>query len=172
MNIIILGYMGSGKSIIGRELSLKVNKKLIDLDSYIEEKEKDSISNIFKNNGDLYFRKQESKYLKEILNKNNDVVLSIGGGTPCYFDNLDMIISNNNVSFYLKNSNIQLTSRLFNEKNKRPLISNISSEEKLLEFVSKHLFEREFFYNSATYKIDCNDKSVSNVVDDIISSLQ
>ncbi len=164
--------MGSGKSVIGRELSLKVNKKFIDLDSYIEEKEKDSISNIFKNNGDLYFRKQESKYLKEILNKNNDVVLSIGGGTPCYFDNLDMIISNNNVSFYLKNSNIQLTSRLFNEKNKRPLISNISSEEKLLEFVSKHLFEREFFYNSATYKIDCNDKSVSNVVDDIISSLQ
>ena len=172
MNIIILGYMGSGKSVIGRELSLKVNKKFIDLDSYIEEKEKDSISNIFKNNGDLYFRKQESKYLKEILNKNNDVVLSIGGGTPCYFDNLDMIISNNNVSFYLKNSNIQLTSRLFNEKNKRPLISNISSEEKLLEFVSKHLFEREFFYNCATYKIDCNDKSVSNVVDDIISSLQ
>ena len=84
MNIIILGYMGSGKSIIGRELSLKVNKKFIDLDSYIEEKEKDSISNIFQNNGDLYFRKQESKYLKEILKNNNDLVLSVGGGTPCY----------------------------------------------------------------------------------------
>ena len=172
MNIIILGYMGSGKSIIGRKLSLKVNKKFIDLDSYIEEKEKDSISNIFQNNGDLYFRKKESKYLKEILSNNTDLVLSVGGGTPCYFDNLDMIISNNNVSFYLKNSNIQLTSRLFNEKNKRPLISNISSKEKLLEFVSKHLFEREFFYNSATHKIDCNDKSVSYVVDDIISRLK
>ncbi len=172
MNIIILGYMGSGKSIIGRELSLKVNKKFIDLDSYIEEKEKDSISNIFQNNGDLYFRKQESKYLKEILKNNNDLVLSVGGGTPCYFNNLDLMISNNNISFYLKNSNIQLTSRLFNEKNKRPLISNISSEEKLLEFVSKHLFEREFFYNSATHKIDCNDKSVPYVVDDIISRLK
>ena len=172
MNIIILGYMGTGKSIIGRELSLKVNKKFIDLDSYIEEKEKDSINNIFQNKGDLYFRKQESKYLKEILNNNTDLVLSVGGGTPCYFNNLDMIISNNNVSFYLKNSNIQLTSRLFNEKNKRPLISNISSEEKLLEFVSKHLFEREFFYNSATHKIDCDDKSVSDVVDDIISRLK
>ena len=172
MNIIILGYMGTGKSIIGRELSLKVNKKFIDLDSYIEEKEKDSISNIFQKNGDLYFRKQESKYLKEILSNNTDLVLSVGGGTPCYFDNLDMIISNNNVSFYLKNSNIQLTSRLFNEKSKRPLISNISSEDKLLEFVSKHLFEREFFYNSATNKIDCNDKSVSHVVDDIISRLK
>jgi shikimate kinase len=172
MNIIILGYMGSGKSIIGRELSLKVNKKFIDLDSYIEEKEKDSISNIFQNNGDLYFRKQESKYLKEILNNNNDLVLSVGGGTPCYFNNLDLMISNKNISFYLKNSNIQLTSRLFNEKNKRPLISNISSEEKLLEFVSKHLFEREFFYNSATHKIDSNDKPVSHVVDDIISRLK
>ena len=172
MNIIILGYMGSGKSIIGRELSLKVNKKFIDLDSYIEEKEKDLISNIFQKNGDLYFRKQESKYLKEILSNNTDLVLSVGGGTPCYFDNLDMIISNNNVSFYLKNSNIQLTSRLFNEKSKRPLISNISSEDKLLEFVSKHLFEREFFYNSATHKIDCNDKSVSYLVDDIISRLK
>jgi shikimate kinase len=164
--------MGSGKSIIGRELSLKVNKKFIDLDSYIEEKEKDSISNIFQNNGDLYFRKQESKYLKEILNNNNDLVLSVGGGTPCYFNNLDLMISNKNISFYLKNSNIQLTSRLFNEKNKRPLISNISSEEKLLEFVSKHLFEREFFYNSATHKIDSNDKPVSHVVDDIISRLK
>tara|TARA_A100001015_G_scaffold157681_1_gene174978 strand:+ start:70 stop:588 length:519 start_codon:yes stop_codon:yes gene_type:complete len=172
MNIIILGYMGTGKSIIGRELSLKVNKKFIDLDSYIEEKEKDSISNIFQKNGDLYFRKQESKYLKEILSNNTDLVLSVGGGTPCYFDNLDMIISNNNVSFYLKNSNIQLTSRLFNEKSKRPLISNISSKDKLLEFVSKHLFEREFFYNSATHKIDCDDKSVSDVVDDIISRLK
>ena len=164
--------MGTGKSIIGRELSLKVNKKFIDLDSYIEEKEKDSISNIFQKNGDLYFRKQESKYLKEILSNNTDLVLSVGGGTPCYFDNLDMIISNNNVSFYLKNSNIQLTSRLFNEKSKRPLISNISSKDKLLEFVSKHLFEREFFYNSATHKIDCDDKSVSDVVDDIISRLK
>ena len=172
MNIIILGYMGSGKSVIGRELSLKINKKFVDLDSHIEEKEKDSISNIFQNNGDLYFRKQESKYLKEILSNNTDLVLSVGGGTPCYFDNLDMMISNNNVSFYLKNSNIQLTSRLFNEKNKRPLISNISSKEKLLEFVSKHLFEREFFYNSATHKIDCNDKSVSEIVDEIISNLE
>ena len=99
MNVIILGYMGSGKSIIGRELSLKVNKKFIDLDSYIEEKEKDSISNIFQNNGDLYFRKQESKYLKEILNNNNDLVLSVGGGTPCYFNNLDLMISNNNMQW-------------------------------------------------------------------------
>ena len=172
MNIIILGYMGSGKSIIGKELSFKVNKKFIDLDSYIEEKEKDSISNIFQKNGDLYFRKQESRYLKEILNNNTDLVLSVGGGTPCYFNNLDMMISNNNISFYLKNSNIQLSSRLFNEKSKRPLISNISSKEKLLEFVSKHLFEREVFYNSATHKIDCNDKSVSYVVDDIISRLK
>ena len=172
MNIIILGYMGSGKSVIGRKLSLKINKKFIDLDSYIEEKEKDSISNIFQKKGDLYFRKQESKYLKEILSNNTDSILSLGGGAPCYFNNLDMIISNNNVSFYLKNSNIQLTSRLLNEKSKRPLISEISSKEKLLEFVSKHLFEREFFYNSATYKIDCNDKSVSDVVDDIISRLK
>ena len=172
MNIIILGYMGSGKSITGKELSLKLNKKFIDLDSYIEGKEKDSISNIFQNKGDLYFRKQESKYLKEIINNNANLVLSVGGGTPCYFNNLDMIISNNNISFYLKNSNIQLTSRLFNEKNKRPLISNISSEEKLLEFVSKHLFERESFYNSATHKIDSNDKSVSHVVDDIILRLK
>ena len=172
MNIIILGYMGSGKSNIGRELSLKMNKKFIDLDSYIEEKEKDSISNIFQKNGDLYFRKQESRYLKEILNNNTDLVLSVGGGTPCYFNNLDMMISNNNISFYLKNSNIQLSSRLFNEKSKRPLISNISSKEKLLEFVSKHLFEREVFYNSATHKIDCNDKSVPYVVDDIMSRLK
>lgn len=171
MNIIITGYMGSGKSVIGRELSLKLDRNFIDLDSYIESKERNSISDIFHTKGDLYFRKLESKYLQEILFDNSNLILSLGGGTQCYANNQDLINNRKNISFYLKNSNIELVKRLFREKNKRPLISNISTKDKLVEFVSKHLFEREIFYISSSHTINCNEKDSSVIVEEIISLL-
>ena len=171
MNIILTGYMGCGKTVIGARLSEKLCIKYIDLDQYIEKKEDSSITKIFEKKGDIYFRKIESKYLHEIIKKDN-IILSLGGGTPCYHENHKIFNIDNNISFYLKHTRKKITERLFAIKKNRPLISKFKSEEKLLEFVSKHLFEREFFYNSATYKIDCNDKSVSDVVDDIISRLK
>ena len=106
MNIVLIGYMGSGKSLIGSHLAKKVDYKFIDLDQYIEKNETCSISKIFEDSGDIYFRKIETKYLIKCLSENNNIVLSLGGGTPCYNDNLTHINSANNISIYLKNNNV------------------------------------------------------------------
>ena len=82
-----------------------------------------------------------------------------------------LINSNNNISVYLKNRNLELAKRLFQIKEYRPLISNIESEEKMIEYVSKHLFEREIFYNQATIKIDCHGNDVNTICKEIISVL-
>ena len=171
MNIVLIGYMGSGKSLIGSHLAKKIDYKFIDLDQYIETNEGCSISNIFDDLGDIYFRKIETKYLIKCLSENNNIVLSLGGGTPCYNDNLTHINSANNISIYLKNNNVELSKRLYKNNNNRPLISKIKSEQKMIEFVSKHLFEREVFYNKANVTVDCYKKDVYSISDLIISNL-
>ena len=171
MNIILLGYMGVGKSLIGRHLSNILNQKFIDLDEYIETKKSKSIHDIFKDSGDIYFRKIESQLLNDCLLNNTNIILSVGGGTPCYNNNMSLINSKNNTSVYLKNRNVELAKRLFQIKESRPLISNIESEEKMIEFVSKHLFEREFFYKQAAIKIDCYGNDVNTICKEIISVL-
>ncbi len=171
MNIVLIGYMGSGKSLIGSHLAKKINYKFIDLDQYIEINEGCSISKIFEDSGDIYFRKIESNYLIKCLSENNNIVLSLGGGTPCYNDNLMHINSANNTSIYLKNNNIELSKRLYKNNNNRPLISGIKSEDKMTEFVSKHLFEREIFYIKATYTINCFNIDVDTICSLIMSKL-
>ena len=99
MNIVLIGYMGSGKSFIGSHLAKKINYKYIDLDKYIETNEGCSISKIFDDSGDIYFRKIETKYLIKCLSENNNFVLSLGGGTPCYNDNFKFINSINYKDF-------------------------------------------------------------------------
>ena len=83
--------MASGKSTIGKEVSKKLYMNFIDLDAYIVKRESQSISAIFKVKGEIYFRSIERRYLKELLNSDGDFVLSLGGGTPCYGDNLSLI---------------------------------------------------------------------------------
>ena len=171
MNIILLGYMGVGKSLIGQHLSNILNQKFIDLDEYIETKKNKSIHDIFRDSGDIYFRKIESQLLNDCLLNNTNTILSVGGGTPCYNNNMSLINSNENISVYLKNRNVELAKRLFQIKECRPLISDIESEEKMIEFVSKHLFEREVFYNQATVKIDCHGNDINKICKEITSVL-
>ncbi len=166
MNIVLLGYMASGKSIIAKELAKKTNEDFIDLDTYIEEKENLKISEIFKNKGEIYFRKIETSYLKEILNKKNGIILAVGGGTPCYANNMQIILKNS-ISIYLKASTDTIYNRILSEKNKRPLVKEISNE-KLKEFISKHIFERNNFYNKATVIISVNDKSIQEIISEIL----
>ena len=144
----------------------------IDLDNYIESHEKKSISNIFFEKGEIYFRSIENKYLELILNKNLKCVISTGGGTPCYSNNIDLIKRNKDLkSFYLKSSSTQLTNILFSEREKRPLISSINSKKDLNSFISKHLFERNIFYNQADYVIDVEKKKLSKVLSEIKEKL-
>ena len=171
MNIILTGYMGSGKTEIGAKLSKKLRMKYIDLDKYIEDHEGFSITKLFENKGDINFRKIESKYLHQIIKEDN-IILSLGGGTPCYHENYKIFNIDNNISFYLKHSRKNLSERLFAVKKNRPLISKFKSKEKLLEFVSKHLFEREYYYLMAKNVLDCDDKSIEKIIDLIKETLK
>ncbi len=139
MKIVLLGYMASGKSTIGREISKKLDMKFIDLDDYISKREKTSISEIFKVKGEIYFRRIENLYLSEILNSKDSIILSLGGGTPCYSNNMELILNSEASSIYIKASIKTLVARLTSEKNKRPLVADLEND-KLIEFVAKASF--------------------------------
>jgi shikimate kinase len=172
MIVVLMGYMGSGKSTIGKELATLLKFNFLDLDDYISEREKTSISDIFSNKGEIYFRKKEAIYLREILNTDDDIVLALGGGTPCYAQNLSIINSSSNVlSIYLKLSIPLLSKRLFVERHKRPLLSHLNSEEELAEFIGKHLFERVQYYNEAQHTINTDNKTLQDILEDILMRL-
>lgn len=165
MKFVFVGYMASGKSIVANVLSDALGVLHIDLDAYIEFKEKKSITEIFESKGEIYFRLIESSYLRELLSSNKKFILSVGGGTPCYANNMELI-EKLATSFYLKASISTIYERLLSEKAKRPLVSNISNSD-LKEFIAKHLFERNPFYNLANYTIVVDDKSVDDIVAEI-----
>ena len=172
MIVVLMGYMGSGKSTVGKELATVLNYNFLDLDDYIIDKEKASVFDIFKTNGEIYFRKKETEYLKELIESSQNLVLALGGGTPCYGNNIDLLTHNVNIElFYLKLSIPLLTKRLFEERQKRPLISHLNSEDKLMEFIGKHLFERVQYYNQAEYTIDTDNKSKQDVIEAILTRL-
>jgi len=168
MIVILIGYMASGKSTIGRDLADKVNYQFVDLDDYIEEREKMSIVDLFKTKGEIYFRKIESIYLKEIIADKDDIILSLGGGTPCYGQNMSFLQKASKVSsIYLKASIGALINRLENEKSKRPLVAHLKTEEELGEFIGKHLFERNQFYSLADETIVTDVLSTKEIVEAI-----
>lgn len=167
-----MGYMGSGKSSIALQLATFLKMKPLDLDLYIENKEGSSISKLFKTKGEIYFRKKEQLYLKEVLKTPEYKIISVGGGTPCYANNLELIQNSlNTTSVYLSTTVETLTNRLWNEKNNRPLISHINTKAALNDFIRKHIFERSFYYNQAQYTIQTDDKSISEVVLEIQNKL-
>ena len=162
MKIVLLGYMASGKSTIGKKLAKKLYLNFIDLDDYIESKEKMSISAIFKEKGEIYFRQIEHTYLKELLEKKEDFILSLGGGTPCYANNMEEINKTKVISVYLQGSTTTMIKRLIKKKAKRPLIASLG-DDKIPEFVAKHLFERRPFYEQAKMTIKIDEKSKKEV---------
>jgi shikimate kinase len=165
MKIILLGYMGSGKSTIAKSLKNVFEINAIDLDDYIVEKESVSVSEIFKSKGEVYFRKQENYYLKELLESEKSFILALGGGTPCYANNIELI-KKHSKSFYLKAKIGTLFQRLRLENSSRPLISELN-DEKLKEFIAKHLFERVPFYEQANQIITIDEKSVDAIAEEI-----
>lgn len=167
--IVLLGYMGCGKSAIARSLNSLTGLKKIDLDDYIESQEQMSIKEIFNLKGEIYFRNAETHYLRQLLEDKNDFILSLGGGTPCFGNNLE-IINAMGISVYLQASIPTLVKRLLPEKAKRPLIAAISDEQ-LPEFIAKHLFERNNFYNQARLIVKVDDKPVGVIANEIVTHL-
>ncbi|CAL2075190.1 shikimate kinase [Tenacibaculum sp. 190524A02b] len=171
MKIILLGYMASGKSTIGKLIAKEYKLQFVDLDDYIEQKEQKTIPEVFKDNGEIYFRKKETEYLIELLNKKEDFVLSLGGGTPCYGNNMEHIkLAEGVCSVYLKANSNTIVERLKKEKENRPLVAELNDED-LLEFVAKHLFERNYYYNMAHFKVKIDNKSIDEICNETYSLL-
>ena len=169
MNIVLLGYMGCGKTTIGKIISKITGKRFIDLDSYIESTTNQTISNIFSSKGEVYFRKIESDCLKVIMGNYDNVILSLGGGTPCYSNNLNLI--KDSKSFYLKYSTTILSNRLINIKSSRPILSNINNIDSMNDYIAKHLFERNYYYNQVSEIIQCDLKSKDEIANEILGLL-
>lgn len=169
MIISLVGYMGSGKSHISKILSEKINFKLIDLDREISRRNKLTIPEIFEKKGEIYFRKLEREILEEILATQENIVFSLGGGTPVYYNNME-IINNSSKSVFLRTSITTLIERISKQKEKRPLIARIS-DENLPEFIAKHLFERNEFYSKAQFNINTDSKEPEEIMNEIIEKL-
>lgn len=164
--------MGSGKSAVGKALAAKRNLSFLDLDDEISSNEGQSISQIFKDSGEIYFRRREAQVLKELLEQEGSFVLSLGGGTPCYGTNLqEMKNSSDVIMVYLKTGLHHLKERLLMEKEQRPLIKDLDSPDLLEDFIRKHLFERTFYYNQSDFIINTDDMSVAEVVEEIEGKL-
>ena len=165
MKYFLIGFMGSGKSLIGKQLAEKLNIKYIDLDNFIEKSENITIAGIFNNSGEAYFRELEEKYLKETIKEDN-ILVSTGGGTPTINGLMD-IMNNVGKTIYLECCTETLFKRLNQNKEERPMISTFS-DESLRRYIENKLEERNFFYKKATYTI-YNDSG--NCVNEIINIL-
>ncbi|EIA10544.1 shikimate kinase [Flavobacterium frigoris] len=168
--IILLGYMGCGKSTIAKTLSKNIGVPFVDLDQYIEKKANSSINAIFEQRGEIHFRKLEHQAFVELLNSSEPMIIGLGGGTPCYANNHELLIGENVLSVYLKASIQTLFDRLSLNKSKRPLIADKSDDE-LKEFIAMHLFERSFYYNQAQFTVPVDDKTIDQTVLDIVATL-
>lgn len=156
--IYLIGFMGSGKSTVGKKLASLLEWSYIDLDKKIEEKTGKTIPELFSENGEEYFRNIESEVLRSLKFQTNTVI-STGGGTPCHEDNIDFM-NETGLTIYLKLNPVQLKSRLSESKGERPLIKDLSNED-LLAFIENKLALREQFYCKAEihihgYYIDYN----------------
>ena len=168
--IILLGYMGCGKSTIAKLLAEKVSLPYLDLDEIIEKRENAAVKNIFSEKGEIYFRKLEHDIFSDLMKNQDSFVLSLGGGTPCYANNHELLKGEGITSIYLKASVETLFNRLSHNKSKRPIVAN-KSEAELQEFIAKHLFDRSYYYNQAEYKVAVDGKSIDETVTDIMSIL-
>jgi shikimate kinase len=168
--IILLGYMGCGKSTIAEKLSGLLHLPFVDLDKSIEAKSEMSINQIFETFGEVYFRKLEHDVFVELLATSKNQIIGLGGGTPCYANNHELLKGEGITSIYLKASVETLFNRLSHNKSKRPIVAN-KSEAELQEFIAKHLFDRSYYYNQAEYKVAVDGKSIDETVTDIMSIL-
>ena len=152
--IFLIGYMGSGKSTVGKLLANKLGYSFIDMDAQIEANQFKTVAQIFTDLGEDKFRLLEQKCLHEV-SEFDDVVISTGGGTPCFFDNISYMNANG-LTIYLKFSAQELAERLGGTHvAKRPVLANRQGDE-LLQFITEGLAKREPFYTQAIYSV-CGD---------------
>ena len=166
--IYIIGFMGSGKTTAGKKLASLLGWSFIDLDKRIEEYAGKTIPEIFSQSGEDYFRIIETQLLRN-LKMCTKTVISTGGGTPCYIDNMDYMIETG-LTIYLKLTPAELKSRLSQSKGKRPLIKDLDQNE-LTSFIKEKLAVREKWYERSDITMDGIDLDINLLLSHVKSSL-
>lgn len=174
--VFLIGYMGAGKTTVGKDLAKLTGLSFIDLDSHIEARFHRTVSQLFAEKGEDEFRQIERRMLQEVATF-EDVIISTGGGAPCFFDNMDFM-KNAGMVIYLKVSVDELANRLEVCKNTRPILQGKSGEE-LKSFIAGNLSRRNLFYNQADLVFEAEEMltetdvhSISNQLKEIIENIQ
>ncbi|MBD0284976.1 MAG: shikimate kinase [Flavisolibacter sp.] len=163
MKIFLIGFMGCGKTHWGRQLSQKLNLPFFDLDEKIVEKEEKSITQIFAEEGEEYFRLLEKDVLHLITENHESFIMACGGGTPCFFNTIEYIKKQGTVVWFNCTLNC-LFSRLVKEKEKRPLIKDLNDEQ-LRSYIIKKYSSRKIFYEQAHIIINDEELDLDQLVD-------
>ncbi len=163
--VFLVGYMGSGKSHLGEILAKKLNFDFIDTDTYIEKMSEKSISTIFSEQGEIFFRDLETEAIKAI-SKQKQIVVATGGGLPCFNNNMNFLKNNGIVIFLNADLNL-LIMRLLKEQENRPIISKMRDSSQLKSFIDNHIKQRLPFYNAAHLSIEMLNDDL-DFVDDLV----
>lgn len=168
MIVYLIGFMGAGKSTIGKYAARHSGLEFVDLDEVISEKAGQSVSEIFEQQGEVGFRELERQALHSISESMDNVLISCGGGTPCFFDNMDWMNAHGE-TIYLDLSAARLSIRLKNSQTERPLLKSIQGDLQI--WIHKKLIERASFYGKAKH-ILTEDDANKQMVRDLILQLQ
>jgi len=162
--------MGSGKTTLGKETAYLLQMPFVDLDAYIETKEKKTIEEIFANEGERAFREKEKIYLKDLVQLQIPNMSALGGGTVCSDENIQLV-KNKGLLIYLELSQKDLAERLKKEKEKRPILKNVSDKE-LPEAIAGILKLRKKYYEQAHIKINALHLTASQLLNAILDFAQ
>lgn len=165
MKIFLIGFMGSGKTHWGRLLGEKLSIPFFDLDEQVAEYAGRSIVEIFNTEGEEYFRMQEKEVLHMITGSHESFVMACGGGSPCYFNNIEYM-NRAGITVWINTSLEILFQRLVQEKEKRPLIKELSDEQ-LQNFISKKFADRKIYYEQAGIKMDEEPVRIETLIEKI-----
>jgi len=163
--VYLTGFMGSGKTTVGKKLAAQLNYTFIDLDSYIEQQEGRSISELFNEHGENYFREVEHQCL-QTLQKLEKLVVACGGGTPCFYDAMQQM-NEHGITVYLEMNVLAIFNRLKQGRMQRPLIAG-KSDEALRQYIDEKLKEREPLYLKAQIVVPAIDLNISELKNKII----
>lgn len=163
-----MGYMGAGKTTMGKKLASALSLDFIDIDIFIETRYKKTINQIFEELGEKKFREIENSVLKEISEFDN-VIVSTGGGTPCFFDNID-VMNQTGLTIYLEATPSALAKRLHKSKEKRPLLKDKTDEE-LVDYIRINLEKRVDYYNQAHFIFNTDNILTKEDIDSYIEPL-
>ncbi len=158
MRIFLIGFMGSGKTHWGKQLAALLKIPFMDLDEKIESTTGKTITQVFAESGEEFFRVTERDLLEQVIDENNSMVLSVGGGTPCFFNNISTM-KKKGIVVWLNTHVDVLLQRLLQGRKERPLIRDISDAD-LKNYIVRKLNERRMYYEQANVVID-NESNMS-----------